>query len=78
MKIENKRIARVQFKDVKPGQAFTWCECVYIKTESTAVLLKDIDGLASINAVGLSGGSYAKFNDGDEVIVCEDAKVVIE
>lgn len=76
MKVEKQGIVR--FCDVKPCQAFTWCECVYIKTERTAVLLKDIDGLASINAVGLSGGSYAKFNDDDEVTLYENAKVVIE
>ena len=79
MKIENTKIARVQFKDIKPGQAFEWCDCFYIKAEYT-VLLRDNhgDGVITINAVGLTKGSYAKFNDEDKVTVYENAKVVME
>lgn len=78
MKIEKQGITPALFKDVKPGQAFEWCACVYIKAERTAVLMTNIDGVPSINAVGLTKGSYAKFNDDAEVIIYENAKVVIE
>lgn len=75
MKIEKRWLAK--FKDVKPGQAFDYDGCIYIKAECTAVLLKDIDGEASINAIGLNCGSYAKFEDDDGVIVYDNAKVVL-
>lgn len=69
---------QVKFKDVKPGQAFDYDGCIYIKAERTAILLKDIDGQASINAIGLNRGSYTKFEDDEEVAVYDNAKVVLE
>lgn len=72
-KAQNKKL----FSDVIPGQAFEWCDCLYIKAECNAVLLNDIDGMPSINAVGLKKGIYTKFNDNDEVIVHDNAKVVL-
>lgn len=80
MRVEKQGIVTASFKDVKQGQAFEWCNCVYIKAEytCTAVLLNNTDGTTSINAVGLTNGSYAKFDDDDEVTIYENAKVVIE
>ena len=68
---------KVKYSDVKPGQVFEWCDCFYIKPECTAVLLKDIDGLASINAIGLNRGVFTHFNEDDEVILHDNAKVVL-
>ena len=67
----------VKFKDVKPGQAFDYDGCIYIKAECSVVLLKDIDGMPSINAVGLNNGSYTNMNPDDEVTVYDNAKVVL-
>lgn len=75
MIIEKRWLAK--FKDVKPGQAFDYDGCIYIKAECTAELLKDIDGEAAINAIGLHLGSYTKFEDDDEVTVYNNAKVVL-
>lgn len=67
----------VKFHDVMPGQVFEYDGCVYIKAERTAVLLKNIDGQVSINAVGLENGTYTKIEDDDEVTVYDNAKVVL-
>lgn len=75
MKIEKRWL--VKFRNVMPGQAFEYGDCIYIKAECTAVLLKDIDGQASVNAIGLIRGTYTKFEDDDEVAVYDNAKVVL-
>lgn len=67
----------VKFYNVMPGQVFEYGDCIYIKAECTAVLLKDINGMPSINAVGLTAGSFTKFEDDDEVTVYDNAKVVL-
>lgn len=76
MKVEKQGI--VQFKDVKEGQVFEYGRCIYMKAECSAVLLKDIDGMPSINAVVLSNGTYANVEPDEEVTLYENAKVVIE
>lgn len=67
----------VKFYDVMPGQAFEYNDCLYIKTECKAVLLKDIEGMSAINAVGLNRGVYTLFEDDEEVTVYDNAKVVL-
>lgn len=68
----------VKFKDVIPGKAFEYNNSIYIKAECKAVLLKDIEGMLALNAVGLNRGIYTLFEDDEEVNVYENAKVVLE
>lgn len=67
----------VKFRNVMPGQVFEFDGCLYIKAECKAALLKDIDGMASINAVGLTNGGYMIMEDDEEVTVYDNAKVVL-
>lgn len=67
----------VKFYNVMPGQVFEYDGCIFIKAELTVALLKDIDGMPSINAVGLKNGTYTKIEDDDEVTVYDNAKVVL-
>lgn len=66
-----------KFSNVKPGQAFEFDGLIYIRAECTAKLLNDIDGMPSINAVGLLGGGYIMMEDDDEVTIYDNAKVVL-
>jgi len=68
---------QVKFKDVKPGQVFDCGRCIYMKAECSAVLLKGIDGMPSINAVVLTNGTYANIEPDEEVTVYDNAKVVL-